>query len=140
MVLTVFLAAFTRSKRLSDQEIDELQRLINEHKEIAMEKLLQILKMSIMSCYVILFVIMAGCCLKAPKIFSYALWSVSYSDLSARFPLKASSALSRSCFYRNTTAKTVNGSPPIRPVIAGLRIVYPPFIEGIGSPAPFTTE
>ncbi len=31
--LPKFLAAFTRSKRLSDKEIDELQRLINEHKE-----------------------------------------------------------------------------------------------------------
>jgi BlaI family penicillinase repressor len=28
-----FLAAFARSKRLSDRDIDELQRLINEHKE-----------------------------------------------------------------------------------------------------------
>lgn len=28
-----FLAAFTRSKKLSDKEIDELLRLINEHKE-----------------------------------------------------------------------------------------------------------
>lgn len=28
-----FLAAFTRGKRLSDKEIDELQRLINEYKE-----------------------------------------------------------------------------------------------------------
>ncbi|MDD2573778.1 MAG: BlaI/MecI/CopY family transcriptional regulator [Bacillota bacterium] len=27
-----FLAAFTRSKRLSDREIDELQRLIDEHR------------------------------------------------------------------------------------------------------------
>lgn len=28
-----FLAAFTRRKKLSNQEIDELQRLIDEHKE-----------------------------------------------------------------------------------------------------------
>ncbi|NMA82612.1 MAG: BlaI/MecI/CopY family transcriptional regulator [Epulopiscium sp.] len=28
-----FLAAFTRSKKLSSKEIDELQRLIDEHKE-----------------------------------------------------------------------------------------------------------
>lgn len=28
-----FLAAFTRSKKLSDKEINELQKLINEHKE-----------------------------------------------------------------------------------------------------------
>lgn len=28
-----FLTAFTRGKRLSDKEIDELQRLITEHKE-----------------------------------------------------------------------------------------------------------
>lgn len=31
--LPKFLAAFTRSKRLSDKEIDELQRLIDKHKE-----------------------------------------------------------------------------------------------------------
>ena len=31
--LPKFLAAFTRSKRLSDKEIAELQKLINEHKE-----------------------------------------------------------------------------------------------------------
>ena len=31
--LPKFLAAFTRSKRLSDQEIGELQRIINEHRE-----------------------------------------------------------------------------------------------------------
>jgi BlaI family transcriptional regulator, penicillinase repressor len=31
--LPKFLAAFTRSKKISDQEIDELQKLINEHKE-----------------------------------------------------------------------------------------------------------
>ncbi|MEA1962157.1 MAG: BlaI/MecI/CopY family transcriptional regulator [Bacillota bacterium] len=31
--LPKFLAAFTRSKRLSDKEIDELQKLINDHKE-----------------------------------------------------------------------------------------------------------
>lgn len=31
--LPKFLASFTRSKRLSDKEIDELQRLIDEHKE-----------------------------------------------------------------------------------------------------------
>lgn len=31
--LPKFLAAFTRSKRLSNKEIDELQRLINEYKE-----------------------------------------------------------------------------------------------------------
>ena len=28
-----FFAAFTRRKKLSDKEIDELQRLINDHKE-----------------------------------------------------------------------------------------------------------
>jgi hypothetical protein len=45
-------------------------------------------------------------------------------------------------FISNTTAKTVNGSPPIRPVIAGPRIgLYPLFIRRIGSPAPaFTAE
>lgn len=31
--LPKFLAAFTRSKKLSDKEIAELQKLINEHKE-----------------------------------------------------------------------------------------------------------
>lgn len=31
--LPKFLAAFTRSKRLSNKEIDELQKLIDEHKE-----------------------------------------------------------------------------------------------------------
>lgn len=31
--LPKFLTSFVRSKRLSDKEIDELQRLINEHKE-----------------------------------------------------------------------------------------------------------
>ena len=31
--LPKFLASFTRSKRLSNKEINELQRLINEHKE-----------------------------------------------------------------------------------------------------------
>ncbi|WDV45164.1 BlaI/MecI/CopY family transcriptional regulator [Clostridiaceae bacterium M8S5] len=31
--LPKFLASFTRSKRLNNKEIDELQRLINEHKE-----------------------------------------------------------------------------------------------------------
>lgn len=31
--LPKFLAAFTRSKRLSDKEITELQKLINEHRE-----------------------------------------------------------------------------------------------------------
>ncbi len=31
--LPKFLAAFTRSKKISDKEIDALQRLINEHKE-----------------------------------------------------------------------------------------------------------
>ncbi|MCC5908919.1 MAG: BlaI/MecI/CopY family transcriptional regulator [Clostridiaceae bacterium] len=31
--LPKFLAAFSRSKKMSDKEIDELQRLINEHKE-----------------------------------------------------------------------------------------------------------
>lgn len=31
--LPKFLAAFARSKKMSDKEIDELQRLINEHKE-----------------------------------------------------------------------------------------------------------
>lgn len=31
--LPKFLAAFTRSKKISDKEIDELQKLINEHKE-----------------------------------------------------------------------------------------------------------
>ncbi len=31
--LPKFLAAFTRNKKLSDNEIDELQRLINEHRE-----------------------------------------------------------------------------------------------------------
>ncbi|MFZ7103759.1 MAG: BlaI/MecI/CopY family transcriptional regulator [Peptococcaceae bacterium] len=31
--LPKFLTAFTRSKRLSDKEIAELQKLINEHKE-----------------------------------------------------------------------------------------------------------
>ena len=29
-----FLAAFTRHKKLSDKEINELQRLIDEHKEV----------------------------------------------------------------------------------------------------------
>lgn len=29
-----FLAAFTRSKKLSDKEINELQKLINRHKEV----------------------------------------------------------------------------------------------------------
>ena len=29
-----FLAAFTRSKKLSDKEIEELQKLIDEHKEV----------------------------------------------------------------------------------------------------------
>lgn len=29
-----FLAAFTRSKKLSDKEINELQRLIDEHREV----------------------------------------------------------------------------------------------------------
>jgi BlaI family transcriptional regulator, penicillinase repressor len=31
--LPKFLTAFTQSKRISDQEIDELQKLIDEHKE-----------------------------------------------------------------------------------------------------------
>lgn len=31
--LPKFLAAFTRNKKLSDKEINELQKLINEHKE-----------------------------------------------------------------------------------------------------------
>ncbi len=31
--LPKFLASFTRSKKLSNKEIDELQKLINEHKE-----------------------------------------------------------------------------------------------------------
>ncbi|MDD2401916.1 MAG: BlaI/MecI/CopY family transcriptional regulator [Clostridia bacterium] len=31
--LPKFVAAFTRSKKLSDKEIDELQRFINEHEE-----------------------------------------------------------------------------------------------------------
>ncbi len=31
--LPKFLASFTRSKKLSNKEINELQRLINEHKE-----------------------------------------------------------------------------------------------------------
>ncbi|SCX92963.1 BlaI/MecI/CopY family transcriptional regulator [Alkaliphilus peptidifermentans] len=31
--LPKFLAAFSRSKKMSDKEIDVLQRLINEHKE-----------------------------------------------------------------------------------------------------------
>ncbi|OEF97363.1 BlaI/MecI/CopY family transcriptional regulator [Desulfuribacillus alkaliarsenatis] len=31
--LPKFLAAFTRSKKISDQEIDELQKLIDQHKE-----------------------------------------------------------------------------------------------------------
>lgn len=32
--LPLFLAAFTRRKKLSEGEIDELQRLIDEHKEV----------------------------------------------------------------------------------------------------------
>lgn len=32
--LPKFLAAFTRSSRLSDNEIEELQKIINEHKEV----------------------------------------------------------------------------------------------------------
>ena len=32
--LPKFLAAFSRNKKMSDKEIDELQRLINEHKEV----------------------------------------------------------------------------------------------------------
>jgi len=31
--LPKFLAAFSRSKKMSDKEIDELQKLINDHKE-----------------------------------------------------------------------------------------------------------
>ncbi len=43
-----------------------------------MERLfLQVIEMSLTSCYVILFVILARLLLKkAPKVFSYALWSV----------------------------------------------------------------
>ena len=83
--LPAFLAAFTTRKKLSDEEVRQLQQLIEENRKgggfmsdfLAYELLPRIWNMSIAASVVIVFVLAARLLLKkAPKVFSYALWSV----------------------------------------------------------------
>jgi len=71
------LSALTSRKKLSREEIKQLQRLINKEVDPMIKLFYIVWKMSIMTSLVIAVVLLARLVLrKAPKAFSYALWAV----------------------------------------------------------------
>lgn len=91
--LPQFLAAFTRQKKLSKREIDEIQKIINQNAgEIIMSDkiFIDIVNMSLVGSFAIIITMIARLCLKkAPKIFSYALWAVAFSRLIIPFSFES---------------------------------------------------
>ena len=104
-----------------------------------MEKIfLQIINMSIISTYVILFIILARLLLKrAPKIFSYGLWAIAFLRLV--FPFSFESIFSLISINTNTIPENIAYTPAPQ-IQSGIRVVDGAVNRVLSTPTPIESS